>query len=233
MKKLITCLVLMASLVLSACQVNQPASPPVNPVEVPAENSVGMPIDEPVKEPVKEPNQEPIQLPDEDQQAASPEEFANLVVHALKNQDMNQFSQSVHPSKGVRFTPYSYVQSTDLTFSSQQIAVIMSDSTLYHWGEYDGSGDPLDLTFADYFARFIYDQDYAQPEQISTNQRLGQGNSIDNSAQFYPNATIIEYHFSGFDPQYEGMDWRSLRIVLEQYNGQWFVVGIIHDEWTT
>ena len=108
----------------------------------------------------------------------------------------------------------------------------MTDTTLYHWGRYDGSGDPMDLTFADYFARFVYDQDYAQPEQTSVNLRLGQGNSIDNSAQFYPNATIIEYHFSGFDPQYQGMDWRSLRIVLEQHNGQWFVVGIIHDQWT-
>jgi len=206
-------MLLMPILLLASCQANQPASLPSQPIE-------------------QRPVEKPAEAPSQDQPSTTAEETAKQVVKALKDRDMHQFSQNVHPSKGVRFTPYSYVKTSDLTFSSQQIATIMIDPTLYHWGEYDGSGDPMDLTFADYFARFVYDQDYAQPEQLSINQRLGQGNSIDNSVQFYPNATIIEYHFSGFDPQYQGMDWRSLRIVLEEHNGQWFVVGIIHDEWT-
>lgn len=103
---------------------------------------------------------------------------------------------------------------------------------MYHWGAFDGSGEPIEMIFADYYKRFVYDHDYAQAEKTAVNQRLGQGNTLDNSREVYPGATIVEYHFSGFDPQYEGMDWRSLRIVLEEYDGQWYVVGIIHDEWT-
>lgn len=88
------------------------------------------------------------------------------------------------------------------------------------------------MTFAEYYRKFVYDQDYIHPEQTAVNHRIGQGNTIDNSRQVYPNATLVEYHLSGFDPQYQGMDWKSLRIVLEKDAGQWYVVGIIHDQWT-
>jgi UDP-N-acetyl-2-amino-2-deoxyglucuronate dehydrogenase len=30
----------------------------------------------------------------------------------------------------------------------------------------------------------------------------------------------------------EGMDWRSLRLVFEKKNDIWYLVGIIHDQWT-
>jgi (p)ppGpp synthase/HD superfamily hydrolase len=43
---------------------------------------------------------------------------------------------------------------------------------------------------------------------------------------------MVEYHFSGFDPKYEGMDWRSLRLVFEEKDNIWHLVGIIHDQWT-
>ena len=89
------------------------------------------------------------------------------------------------------------------------------------------------MTFLDYYNRFIYDEDYVAAHQIAVNTRLGPGSSLDNSQQIYPNATIVEYHFTGFDPQYMGMDWRSLRIVLEPTGNLWYLVGIIHDEWTT
>ena len=42
----------------------------------------------------------------------------------------------------------------------------------------------------------------------------------------------MEYHFPGIDPKFEGMDWRSLRLVFEQKNCTWYLVGIIHAQWT-
>jgi hypothetical protein len=90
----------------------------------------------------------------------------------------------------------------------------------------------IDLTFADYFADFVYDVDFASAPQIAVNQRLGPGNTIDNSAEVYPGDMIVEYHFPGFDPQYDGMDWRSLRLVFKYCQGNYDLVGIIHDEWT-
>ncbi len=88
------------------------------------------------------------------------------------------------------------------------------------------------MSFLDYYSKFIYDEDFANAPQVAMNHRLSTGNSIDNSTEFYPGSMIVEYYFPGFDPQYGGMDWRSLRLVFSEYNSTWYLVGIIHDEWT-
>ena len=47
-----------------------------------------------------------------------------------------------------------------------------------------------------------------------------------------PDAVMVEFHYPGFDAAYGGMDWRSLRLFLEQKDGTWYVVGIVHGQWT-
>ena len=154
------------------------------------------------------------------------------VILLLKNQDMTGLAAYTHRVRGIRFSPYSAIQPDDLVFFKDEIAGLMDDPTVYHWGIYDGSGLDMDLTFAGYFAEFVYDVDFASAPQVAVNQRLGQGNTIDNSAEVYPGEMIVEYHFPGFDPQYDGMDWRSLRLVFRYCQGNYDLIGIIHDEWT-
>ncbi|MGG3888835.1 hypothetical protein [Metabacillus fastidiosus] len=167
------------------------------------------------------------------EQLKNEQETAKEIVEILKARDMQSFAKFVHPAKGVRFSPYAYIkQDEDLVFQADQVKGLLNDSTVYHWGEFDGSGEPIELTFEQYFNKFIYDEDYVKAEKISINKRLGQGNTIDNSKEIYKEATIVEYHFPGFDKELEGMDWKSLRIVMEKQEGKWFLVGIIHDEWT-
>ncbi|NLW03183.1 MAG: hypothetical protein GX027_07950 [Clostridiaceae bacterium] len=161
------------------------------------------------------------------------EERAIEVLTAISNNDFGKLSGAVHPEKGVRFTPYGYVDAErDLVFSADEIKSMASDSRIYMWGNYDGIGDPIELSFRDYFSRFVYDADFLEAEQTGYNKILGQGNSINNSFEFYEDSIIVEYHFPGIDPKYEGMDWRSLRLVFEEAGDTWYLVGIIHDEWT-
>ena len=133
---------------------------------------------------------------------------------------------------GIRFSPYAAIQPDDLVFFKDQIAGLMSDPTVYHWGIYDGSGMDIDLTFADYFAEFVYDVDFASAPQIAVNQRLGPGNTIDNSAGSLSREYDRRVSLSRFRPQYDGMDWRSLRLVFKYCQGSYDLIGIIHDEWT-
>jgi hypothetical protein len=84
----------------------------------------------------------------------------------------------------------------------------------------------------DYYNRFVYDQDFLNPEMIGINSIIGFGNTLVNIGDAYPGASFLEFHFSGFAPQYEGMDWRSLILVMEELNGEWKLVGIVHNEWT-
>jgi hypothetical protein len=157
---------------------------------------------------------------------------ASDVVQTLKSQDFISLASYVHPVNGVRFSPYAFVQEANQVLSVDEVASIMSNSSVYTWGAYSGTGETINLGFPDYYSKFIYDEDFANAPQVALNHRLSSGNSIDNSAEYYPGSMIIEYYFPGFDPQYGGMDWRSLRLVFSEYNSIWYLVGIIHDEWT-
>ncbi|NLM45806.1 MAG: hypothetical protein GX200_03275 [Firmicutes bacterium] len=151
----------------------------------------------------------------------------------LKNKEMAKLAKMVHPQKGVRFSPYFFVDvQNDRIFNAQQVAGLNEDTTVYDWGIYDGIGEPIELTFNDYYERFVYDQDFLNPHLIGNNTPIGSGNTVDNVAEAYPDGTFVEFHFTGFEPGYDGMDWRSLRLVFEQYEGKWYLVGIIHGEWT-
>lgn len=159
--------------------------------------------------------------------------LANEVMLALRAQDGASLARFVHPEKGVRFTPYTYVQpERDLVFTPEQIRHFFDDQTVYHWGYYDGTGDEINLTPGEYYQRFIYSADFINAEQIGYNEVLSAGNMLENQFEVYAQPIIVEYYFSGFNPEYMGLDWQSLRLVFEEDDDGWKLTGIIHNEWT-
>ncbi len=169
----------------------------------------------------------------EETEPLSAKEQAQEIIQLLKEQNMQRLSTFVHPSKGLLFSPYAYVDmAEDLVFQAEEVAQLMSDDTVYTWGVFDGKGNPIEMTFAEYYDRFIYDVDFVNSEEVSVNEQISSGNTIDNSQEAFPDAKVVEFHFSGFDPDYAGMDWKSLRVVIELEDDQWYVLAIIHDEWT-
>ena len=159
---------------------------------------------------------------------------ARDVAGALADRDFEALAQRVDPERGVLLAPYSYVEPDDhATLTAQQLrAVVAGDSLSRRWGTYDGSGDPIELSFREYVDRFVYDRAYLEDGEVAIDERQGRGSSLDNAAEVWPDARIVEYHVPGTDPRYGGMDWRSLRLVLVDRAGQWRLVGIVHDEWT-
>ncbi|HEV8269657.1 MAG TPA: hypothetical protein VGQ04_00050, partial [Chitinophagaceae bacterium] len=71
-----------------------------------------------------------------------------------------------------------------------------------------------------------------KPEKRSVNKFIGAGNSLNNLEMVYKNCDFTESNFSGFDKKYEGMDWKTLRLVFKERNKRFYLIGIIHDEWT-
>ena len=161
------------------------------------------------------------------QQKTDVEATAAQVVAVLHNRDMNSLARFAHPTKGIRFSPYEYVQPSRQVMKADQIRSKSNRS--YLWGYYDGSGFPIDLTFENYFQRFVYDRDYIHAPHVGRNSQYGSGNTINNIAEFYPHSERIEYHFP---PNDDGFDWNSLWLVFEEFKGKWCLVAIIHGEWT-
>ncbi|MDD3896692.1 MAG: hypothetical protein PHU04_02490 [Candidatus Peribacteraceae bacterium] len=169
----------------------------------------------------------------ENETSRAVKETAQNILATLKSQNWQGFASYVHPENGVRFTPYTYVKiDSDEVLSPSDFTQALSDEAMRNWGVRDGTGEPLILTFGNYYARYIWNYDYTQAPVQTWNEPSARGNILDNARDVYPDAQIVEYHFPGFDPQYEGMDWSSLRLVLEKFNSEWRLVGLIHDEWT-
>lgn len=155
------------------------------------------------------------------------------ILNTTKNRDYKKLAGFIHPVFGVRFSPYAYVDTTsNVKFTAEQFIDQIKKSDKVNWGSYDGSGEPILLTIDDYFSKFVYNADFLNAEKTSINKMIGSGNSLNNLEKVYKNCDYTESYFSGFDKKYEGMDWCSIRLVFKKHKNQFYLVGIVHDQWT-
>jgi hypothetical protein len=155
------------------------------------------------------------------------------ILVAIKKQDYQSLANYIHPTLGVRLSPYGTISiNNDAIINATELLKMMKENTKLFWGNYDGTGDPIDLSAKDYFEQFVYDEDFLNAEKVTINRSSATGNSINNISLVYPQNDYIENYFSGIDKKYEGMDWRALRLVFQKEGGKYYLIGIIHDQWT-
>jgi hypothetical protein len=155
------------------------------------------------------------------------------VVAAVVAHDVEALSRFVHPVKGVRISHYTYIRpDSDNHFTAMQLREAwLSDRALY-WGESDGTGEPIRMPLRAYLGRF-YTRDFARAPRVGYNAApIGTGNTLNNIADVYPGAIIVEHNFPGFEEQYGGMDWQSMWLMYEPHEGSWYLVGIARGFWT-
>lgn len=161
------------------------------------------------------------------------EKVSDELISSINVKDFKTVSKFVHPIKGVRFTPYTNVSlERDVVFNREETKDFFDNQNVCIWGYYDGVGNRISLTPSKYYEKFIYTEDLVNAETVGYNEALGGGSMIENQSEIYDNAIVAEYYFSGFSPDYAGTDWKSLRMVFEQYENDWKLVGIIHNQWT-
>ena len=156
----------------------------------------------------------------------------DTVIHALKKQDFATLATFVWP-QGIRFSPYEYVNTqTDVILDKQIVENALTISRSYVWWISDGKWDPIDLWIVQYFEKFVNDADYIKAPEILYNQSIQRGNMINNIAQIYTWKTWVDFYFSWFNAQYEGMDWKSLTLIFDHVDGQWYLIWVVHSAWT-
>ena len=58
------------------------------------------------------------------------------------------------------------------------------------------------------------------------------GNALENVQEVFSDCRFVEYYYPGIRPENESFDWCALKVVLAPYNEEWYLVGLIHSEWT-
>lgn len=154
------------------------------------------------------------------------------IQRALANKDFARITNDIHPTRGVRFSMYAYVRpEADKVFSREQYAQYLQQSKIrFTWGELDGTGDLLVIPLPEYLDTWVSAQKYNN-STISINEFRQTGGMINNVRDIYQNSDVVEFYYKGSD-EYDGMDWRIMRLVFDDYQGRRYLVAIINDQWT-
>lgn len=155
------------------------------------------------------------------------------VITALKNRDMTKLASLIHPEKGLRFSPFSYVDTrSDRVFSQEKIKYFFADFKKYIWGYSDIDSQSIKMNSKNYFDSFVYDCDYATADEINYNVTIGRSLTASNIFEIYPHSIIVEFGKDRHDATNKAEDWRSIRLVFEKSaDDKWYLVGIAHDQW--
>lgn len=154
------------------------------------------------------------------------------ILTILKNKQYDSLVHYFAPGDSVHFSPYGFIGSGAQTITAADFSALLVSNKKINWGDYDGSGDPIELTLKQYLEKFVYNADFLNAEKTAIDSFIGSGNSLNNLRKIYPGKRFIEYYFSGFDKKYEGMDWTCLRLVFKEQAGRYYLVAIVHDQWT-
>jgi len=157
--------------------------------------------------------------------------LAYKVLEYIRDDDFVALSSVVHPDNGVIFSPCATVNlTTDRHFSSEQIASLGSNTNVYVWGVFNGSGEPITLTPEEYIARFIPAAEHIDAAVLGINQVIRSGNALENLTDIFPNASFVDFHIPCQQITDEP-NWRSLRLAFEEHNGYLRLVAIMYNKW--
>lgn len=156
------------------------------------------------------------------------------VLTIFKNKQYAKLDSLIHPDEGIRFSPYATVDlNNDKQFSRQEYKALVTKgkSEKLNWGSYDGTGEPILLTADEYFKKFVYDANFVQPDQLGIDKIIQSGNSINNLKAIYDGSNFTESSFRG-SKKYGEIDWKSVRLVFKKVGEKYYLVAIVHDQWT-
>jgi len=155
------------------------------------------------------------------------------VLGHISEGDFKALSQIAHPELGIVFSPCATITlATNKCFQAEQIALFGTDTNLYVWGVYTGSGEPIELTPADYFAGFVFDRDYSAASVIGINYIVRSGNALENITDVLTDIQFVDFYIAGSEKEgSEDNDWSILRLGFEEFEGNLFLTVILRSEW--
>lgn len=155
-------------------------------------------------------------------------EKAIITIKALKFRNFKLLENISHPKLGVRFSPYPYILSSDKVIFGKEMQGYYQSNLKYDWG-HNREMKSIKLTFEDYYNQYIYNQDFANYDEITFNNKLSNPTKmIDNTRKFYPSSIVVEFKINGIFEENQGKDWTILRLVFNNLKDDWYLVAVIN-----
>ena len=131
----------------------------------------------------------------------------------------------MHPKKGIIITwNVQFGGKEDLTFTHNDIQNLEKNrSQKIDWGYTYGNGDKIQMSLYDYLLKLT------KPFQISKIEKLKtlKGFQCPSKSQ----CIGYELFWINHNSNTKEHDWQGLVIILEKYQNEWYVVGLLRDRW--
>ena len=158
--------------------------------------------------------------------------LSGQILRSLKAKNYKALAALIHPAWGVRLSPYGHVDTLhDKILSAEKLYQLAKSPKKISWGNYDGTGDSIKLSVADYFKKFVFDVDFLTAKDKSINSFVNNDSSFTNLRSAYPSGGFTQFHIPGINPKYSGMDFKTLILVFKKENEKAWLVGVVHDQW--
>ncbi len=128
-------------------------------------------------------------------------------------------------------SPDGFIDPDDQRLTVDQLARADGATDDLRWGLEDGTGDPIEMSILEYFDQLARNPALTDTDRVSIDLRIGSGNTVDNLATAFPDATVVELHYSG-DAENPEFTWSSVRLAFERDGDGWVLVAIASDSWT-
>ncbi|WP_243375362.1 hypothetical protein [Microvirga solisilvae] len=158
------------------------------------------------------------------------ERLVQKVVEALAAQDFRKLASFVG-DEGLKVSPYVLLDDSDVLLTRSEVERCAADPEVRHWGEKDGSGDPIEATCSRYFEEFVWNADYRQADEVLYNELRQRGNEVNNNHEFASDGIVVELHIRGTGDM-AAMNWKSLRLIFRQGDQGLSLIAITRDVWT-
>lgn len=155
------------------------------------------------------------------------------VLKAIKAGDYEAFARFIHPVQGVRFSLSGFIDTVkDPVFSAARLLEFAGPrkSEKLIWGT-DMEGEPINLTLAQFLKQQLYKADFSTADSVGYKNIFRSGVDEQVMKAAYGKQAFVDNYFPGFKKEYDGMDWQSLRLVFDDYNGKPYLIGAVHEEW--
>jgi len=156
------------------------------------------------------------------------DERAHQTIVLIQSHDWKGLVPFVHPVKGLCLSPYNAACEKGMPLAT--LAELWESGKKLTWGSYDGSGEAIRLSLQDYYRRLVWDRDFAAAKSVLYNAYVDRGGDHYDVLETHPGDVVVDFHVPQRRPDQH--DWRSLRLVFEKSADTWYLVAIVHDEWT-
>lgn len=134
---------------------------------------------------------------------------------------------------GLAFAPYSknLKRLHPVYLSSEELQQFRHVKLKRVWGQYDGSGNEIELTPMAYHAEFVYDVDYRSRARatVHTPAQLSANVEFSALASTFPGAGAVVYRYPGLQRN-AFKDARELVMVVQAADSGWCLKALAHSE---